>query len=132
MQCHSLVQKLAGMNVDIRTILWIFDYLTNRPQFVRVQNNSNSIVYNSNIVLTNTGAPQGTVLAPFLFSLYTADHRQKHKSCPLIKFADDTALSGLITNNMDNMYRDEIDSFVNWCDSNFLDLNVSKTKKKDN
>ena len=31
----------------------------------------------------------GTVLAPFLFALYTADCRSTDKSCPLVKFADD-------------------------------------------
>ena len=127
MQCHLLVDKLLTMNVDFRTILWIFDYLTFRPQFVRLRNSFR--VFNSEITFTNTGAPQGTVLAPFLFSLYTADHRQTHSSCPLIKFADDTALSGLISDNDDVQYKNEISDFVNWCDMNYLDLNVGKTKE---
>ena len=124
MQCHLLVQKLTGMNVDVRTVLWIFDYLTNRPQFVRL---SKDIV--SSTVYTNTGAPQGTVLSPFLFSLYTADCRNTHESCPIVKFADDTGLTGLITDDDDNNYRQEIDSFVEWCDDNYLELNVSKTNE---
>ena len=129
MQCHLLVQKLLSMNVDFRTILWIFNYLTLRPQFVKIRSSSNSNVFISDTVLTNTGAPQGTVLAPFLFSLYTSDHRQTYDSCPLIKFADDTALSGLISENDDSDYKNEITKFVEWCDENFLDLNVSKTKE---
>ena len=129
MQCHLLVNKLLAMNVDFRTVLWIFDYLTFRPQFVKLRSSSNSNVFISDTVFTNTGAPQGTVLAPFLFSLYTSDHRQNHDSCPLIKFADDTALSGLISDNDDLDYKNEISQFVNWCDENFLDLNVSKTKE---
>ena len=46
------------------------------------------------VICTNTGVPQGTVLAPFLFSLYTADCRSTDESCPLVKFADDTELAG--------------------------------------
>ena len=47
-------------------------------------------------IRTNTGAPQGTVLAPFLFALYTADCRSTDESCPVVKFADDTELVGKI------------------------------------
>ena len=35
---------------------------------------------------------KGTVLAPFLFALYTADCRSTDESCPVVKFADDTEL----------------------------------------
>ena len=45
------------------------DYLTNRLQYVRL----NGLL--SSAIRTNTGAPQGTVLAPFLFAMYTADCR---------------------------------------------------------
>ena len=64
-------------------------------------------------ISTNTGAPQGTVLAPFLFALYTADCRSTDELCPLVKFA----------------YHKQTENFVNWCDKNYLYLNVSKTKE---
>ena len=62
-----LVQKLLNMKLPTPAISWIFDYLTNRLQYVRL----NGVL--SSVISTNTGAPQGTVLAPLLFSLYTAD-----------------------------------------------------------
>ena len=46
--------------------------------------------------------PQGTVLAPFLFTLYTSDCRSHSSKCPLVKFADDTALIGLISKDDDS------------------------------
>ena len=46
----------------------------------------------------------------------------------LVKFADDTSLSGLILQD-DSSYRKAVDSLVSWCDHNYLHLNVSKTKE---
>ena len=59
--------KLEFAGVDQHLTSWILDYLTNRPQYVRTQD------YVSDTIICSTGAPQGTVLAPFLFTLYTAD-----------------------------------------------------------
>ena len=98
-------------------------YLTNRLQYVRL----NGVL--SSVICANTNAPQGTVLAPFLFSLCTADCRITDESCPLEKFADDTELVGKITNDEDALYHKQIENFVNWCDRNYLYLNVSKTKE---
>ena len=80
------------------------------------------------VISTNTGEPQGTVLAPFLFALYTADCRRTDVSCPVVKFADDTELVGKISNDEDAIYHKQIEDFVNWCDKNYLYLNVSKTE----
>ncbi len=55
--------------------MWVLDYLLCRPQFVMLGDKM------SDIILTKTGAPQGTVLSPFLFSLYTSDYRHTQTSC---------------------------------------------------
>lgn len=124
-QPHVLVNKMLEMNsVPKWLISWIFNYLTERSQFVRLAPDLKSSVINS-----NTGAPQGTVLAPFLFTLYTSDARSTHSACPLIKFADDSALVGLIKNDDSDIYVSQIESFVKYCDDNYLVLNVKKTKE---
>ena len=72
---------------------------------------------------------QGTVFAPFLFVLYTADCRSTGESCPLVKFADDTELVGKISNDEDAQYHKQNENSVNWCDKHYLYLNVSETKR---
>lgn len=52
-----------------------------------------------------------------------------HPCCPLIKFADDAALIGLIRNDDDSSYRQQVFNFVNKCEQNHLVLNVGKTKE---
>ena len=47
----------------------------------------------------------------------------------VVKFADDTELVGNISNDEDAIYHKQIENFVNWCDENYLYLNVSKTKE---
>ena len=112
------------INVPCGLIRWTLDYLTNRSQYVKIGQSSIS-----NVISSSTGAPQGTVLAPFLFTLYTSDCRSQSSKCPLIKFADDTALIGLISKDDDSALLSQVDSFVNHCDANYLELNVSKTKE---
>ena len=92
-------------------------------------NRSQSVRYQSAVSVsrsTFTGAPQGTVLSPILFTLYTNDCSGSD-STPLIKYSDDSALADL--SNSDSTYFDEVGRFSNWCKDNYLDLNVEKTKE---
>ncbi|KAK0138741.1 hypothetical protein N1851_024706 [Merluccius polli] len=45
------------------------------------------------------------------------------------KFADDTTVIGLIKNNDESAYREEVDRLAVWCEDNNLLLNTSKTKE---
>ena len=133
-QPHLLVKKLYNLNINKYVISWILEYLSNRPQFVYVNGKT------SNKLITNTGAPQGCVISPVLFTLYTNDCQSNSAVCnPLLKFADDTSLLGLISDKNETLYRSEVTNFVQWCEANHLELNVNKTKemiidfrKKDN
>ena len=82
----------------------------------------------SSLLTTNTGAPQGCVLSLVLFVLYTADCRSKEDGNVMVKFADDTSLSGLIQED-DSSYSEAVEELIEWCDRNYLELNVTKTKE---
>uniref|UniRef100_A0A8C6M3D6 Reverse transcriptase domain-containing protein n=1 Tax=Nothobranchius furzeri TaxID=105023 RepID=A0A8C6M3D6_NOTFU len=122
-QPDVLCQKLQKTQVGTSTIAWIKDYLTNRPQFVRLKNCA------SNQAISNIGAPQGTVLSPYLFTLYTSDFQYKSVTCHLQKYSDDSAVVGCIRDGQEAEYRELVERFVAWCGNNHLTLNVNKTKE---
>ena len=49
--------------------------------------------------------------------------------CSIIKYADDTVITGYLQNDNCALYEDEISDFVTWCNQNYLKLNVKKTKE---
>ena len=122
-QPHILANKLTQFKLHNATTTWCFKYLVPRPQFVRLDDSVSDVIW------TKTGVPQGTVLAPFLFTLYTSDCRHSESSCHMQKFSDDTVLIGLINKGDDRAYKKEIDLYTQWCDTRFLELNVDKTKE---
>ncbi|KAL0146840.1 hypothetical protein M9458_057779, partial [Cirrhinus mrigala] len=83
----------------------------------------------SDRITTNIGAPQGCVLSPLLYSLYTSDCVATHSSNNIVKFADDTVVLGFITNNDESAYMDEVKNLASWWQDNHLQLNVRKTKE---
>ena len=118
------MRKLMDMDVNPVIVRWLCSFLTDRPQRIMVK--SSSATEMSAEVRTNTGAPQGCVLSPALFTLYTSDCRCTSNDTLQVKFFDDASLTGLISTSEDS-YCCAVEKLVGWCRDNHL-LSVSKTK----
>ncbi len=119
----TLVAKLQTPGLNRSLCSWILDFLTGRSQVVRMGNNTSSPL------ILNTGAPQGCILSPLLYSLYTHDCTATHSSNVIVTFADDTTVISLNTNNDETAYREEVSTLTKWCQENHLSLNIDKTKE---
>ena len=83
----KLFDKIQSLGVPQSMCLWILDFLLNRPHVVKIGDNLSSSV------TLSTGTPQGCVLSPMLYSLFTHDC---HVGTKVLKFADDTTEIGII------------------------------------
>uniref|UniRef100_A0A674ED18 Reverse transcriptase domain-containing protein n=1 Tax=Salmo trutta TaxID=8032 RepID=A0A674ED18_SALTR len=119
----KLITKLRTLGLKTSLCNYILDFLTGCPQVVRVGSNTSATL------ILNTGVPQGCVLSPLLYSLFTHDCTARHDSNTIVKFADDTTVVGLITDNNETAYREEVRDLTVWCKDNNLSLNVIKTKE---
>jgi gmma-aminobutyric acid receptor subunit gamma/cGMP-dependent protein kinase 2 len=91
----KLIIKFWALDLNPALCNWVLDFLMGLPQMVTVGNNT------STLLILNTGAPEMCVLSPLLYSLFTHDCMTMYASNSIIKFADDSTVVGLITNNED-------------------------------
>jgi hypothetical protein len=118
----KLITKLRTLGLKTSLCNWILDFLTGHPQVVRVGNNTSAKL------ILNTEAPQGSMVSLLLYSLFAHDYMARHafNKC---KFADDTTVAGLITDNNKTVYREEVRDLAVWSQDNNLSLKVTKTKE---
>ncbi len=122
-QPHILANTLLStFNLDVGMVKWVLDFLTCRPQAVK----ANGAL--SQKRQSSTGSPQGCVLSPLLYILYTNDCRSSYNDRHLLKFADDTVLISLLQDGEAD-HGPALNDFIVWCDDHFLQLNVHKTKE---
>ena len=118
-----LIEQLASSGVSSTLRKFILDFLTGRHQRVRVGHHLSSFI------IINTGAPQGCVLSAYLFIIYTNLLRSLFPNCRVYKYADDTVIIGLVSNNNETDYRKQIELSTKWCTEYNMLLNVNKTKE---
>lgn len=122
----SLLFSLADGKLPRKFLLWCASFLQNRTQRVRL-NDSTSSAFSE----VTSGVPQGSILAPFLFSTHMRSLNGLTHSSLTIKYADDVMTLIPLTriSNIDIIVKNEVDHVGSWCDSHGMKLNVSKTKQ---
>ena len=79
----TVLTKMHALGFSNEFLAWTVHYLSDRRQFVQIDNKTSSI----QTVLFSV--QQGSILGPFIFNLYVSD-LQKHIKCPYYQYADDT------------------------------------------
>ena len=108
----------------------IKSYLTDRNQFVQIDNTKSSILH------LKTGVTQGSILGPLLFLIYINDFPRASNYFSFIMYADDTTLSSTLPNikhshdqiTAEQLIKTELNKIDVWLRCNKLTLNISKTK----
>ena len=126
-----LLAKMSYYGFHKSTVEWFDSYLTDRSQRVEI-NALDGTSLTSQDRLVYRGVPQGSILGPLLFILYTADIPNSINSCKYHLYADDLQLYLPIRVSDFGVAIDKLNQDLSrialWSARNCLMLNPSKTK----
>jgi hypothetical protein len=123
---HNMhLQRILGLGVSTAVHKLFKSYLSDRWQYVRIGTTSSAPV------ALSYGIPQGSVLSPSLFNIYTDSLSSVPNSCSLESYVDDsrTFLSFSLSHMEHSLWHIEEDlhRVFEWCCNNSL-VNPGKTK----
>ena len=118
-----LIAKLHAYGVSIKSLRYIYDYLSDRRQRVRV-NNSYSEWEN-----IKYGVPQGSILGPLLFNIFLRDLFMFTDEYDIVNYADDNTpyvCEGNVNNIIFTLENVASKLFL-WIKQNYLKANPDKS-----
>lgn len=120
------ISKLKYIGCDDVVCNWFTNYLLNRLQIVKY----NGLL--SQPMQTKSGVPQGSILGPLLYTVYTFDLPYCIKHCQYHLYADDLQLYFSFNKydiiNASQKVNDDLNNIQTWCISHGLTINLKKTK----
>jgi hypothetical protein len=116
------ITKLRTLGLNTSFCNWILDFLTGRPQVVRLGNNTSATM------ILNMGLLRGACLVPSCPPCSPMTAWPSTTPIPSLSLLTTTVV-GLNTDNDETAYREEVRDLAVPCKDNNLSLNVSKTKE---
>ena len=113
---NILIQKLYNIGVGGKLIQLISSYLTNRKQYVKINNEV------SDLMEVTSGVPQGSILGP-LFIIFIIDLPEHLTEVICYGFADEMKLISEKQCNTETA----VSTLSTWCKENQMRLNYNKT-----
>ena len=109
-----MLAKLQHNDICGHTNAWFKSYLFDRKHFVSINGHV------SNKASVKYGVPQGSVLRPLLFLIYTNDLNNAIKFCKVHHFADDTNLVHFSksANKLNKYININMKNLTNWLNAN--------------
>lgn len=123
---HSrILDTLLSVGVPAAIVFWVKSYLSNRYQRVKSHNSF------SEWLEVPSGVPQGSIIGPPLFAIFIASLRTLCSCCRLVKYADDVTVMNFVRDPADDHILETLSHISQWCESNFMRINFSKTNLMD-
>ena len=110
-----LLRKIQRVGASTSASKWFNSYLTNRYQVVRIHSSVSDLPF-------ECGVPQGSILAPLLFSIYVNDLPEVPRHCSTECYVDDTKL--FVSFDLHDSQRivqemnEDLPQVRNWCFGN--------------
>ncbi|CAH2100188.1 unnamed protein product [Euphydryas editha] len=131
LQPELLLAKLKYYGFSKDTCEWFESFLTHRQQRVVTENRNGELKF-STLRTLEKGVPQGSLLSPLLFTIFTADLHKHIKHCKYHLYADDTQLYySFDSEDMQdamNKINEDLGNIYDWSRNNSLFLNPSKSQ----
>lgn len=119
---NKMIDTLRTLDFPGKYIYWIYNTLINR-QITLISNN-----HSANITLDD-GQPQGDILSPTLFNIYTAAiHNLETTDTQILQYADDFSI--LIRDRNAQLLNQKVNNFLQNLNSMVASLNFSINQNK--
>lgn len=120
---NILTLKLHNAGISGKLLKWIFSYLGDREQMVRIEGNLSDSYFNT------SGVPQGSSLGPLLFIIFINDITHGIRHSKVLIFADDVKLFSSVNSIYDQVQvQIDLEKIALWAQVNQLKLNLQKCK----